>query len=486
MRSKPLFLFLALSVLFSDSSWAENAAPAVQPKPGAETNSAADAEAAAKLKALNKPAEKKKEDTTGKKWQAPVPSLAENSDTWQKLIPALRENGMPYGAMAATRSMLNFFADLQSKELAYKTIIELVDLGYPTSVRAMFIPGDIEPNASTDFGRNYFFYKGLSDLDKKMDHWAASQFEKIDKDNFPKYVFFQAVQAYNAGKLDDAIGLLKRALSLTSGAGNLSLARKEARTLARIYYEKEEFEKSMEIYSTFLLKLNPITPSDWLEAAWNLYRMKLYPEALGYTYNFESQSAGPTPILEKYILRALIYREYCLVKNVGLLSKSFETQFGKVLDGIKLGEPLTAHPSIVKIDHPETIEYRQAIRTMEELQLEQKHVSDLPKDLRPLADYLYTAELKMLAHRKQILENDALQALAKHLVILGESLKYLRFDVVREKFNPENVFTSEKPPEVLVDNTDDETFRIHWRQYGDFWRDERMIYRGNLKSQCDN
>lgn len=429
-------------------------------------------------------AKEKKEE--GKKWQAPVPSIAENSETWQKLLPALRENDMPFGAMAATRNMLNFFSDLQTKELAYQTVIQLVDLGYPSSVRPMFIPGDIEPNAGEDFGRNYFFYKGLADLDKKMDHWAQSQFEKIDKDNFPKYIFFQAIQAYNGGKLDDAIVLLKKALSLTSGEGNLSLARKEARTLARIYYEKEEFEKSMDIYSTFLLQLNPITPSDWLEAAWNLYRMKKYPEALGYTYNFESQAAGPTPILEKYILRALIYREYCMVKNVALLSKNFDSQFGKVLDGIKLGEPLTPNPSIVKIDHPETLEYRQTIRTMEEMELEQKHVSSLPKDLRPLAEYLYAAELKMLAHRKQILENEALQILAKHLVILDESLKYLKFDVIREKFNPESVFSNEKPPETLVDNTDDVSFRIHWRSWGDFWRDERMLYRGILQNRCDN
>src|ERR1035437_8888087 len=41
----------------------------------------------------------------GGKWQAPIPTVAENSDDWKALIPALIEHGMPYGALAAARSM---------------------------------------------------------------------------------------------------------------------------------------------------------------------------------------------------------------------------------------------------------------------------------------------------------------------------------------------------------------------------------------------
>jgi tetratricopeptide (TPR) repeat protein len=421
------------------------------------------------------------------KWQATIPKVAENSDQWRQLIPALMDNGMPYGALAAARNMLNFFSDLPSKELAYQTIIRMIDLGYPASVRPYFIPGDIEPAANSDFGKNYFFYKALADMDKKMNRWAQSQFDKVDKDFFPKYIFYQAVQSYNAGNLDDAIGLIRKALMLTNGKDSFNLAKKEARTLARIYYEKENFEKSLEIYETFLLKTNPVVPTDWLEAAWNQYRLKHYPEALGYTYNFESLSAGPTVQLEQYILRALIYREYCQVKNIQMLSQGFEKQFGKVLDGIKLGEPLTPVPNIVKIEIPDTLEYRVSILSAENLAAEKNKIATLKKSLRPLADYLYSSELEMLKRRKQSLESDALQAIAKHLIILNESLRFLRFDVIREKYNPDTVFADEKPPEtLLVDATDEDTFRLHWRQWGDYWRDERLLFRGNIKNKCQN
>lgn len=422
----------------------------------------------------------------GAKWQAPIPTVAENSDDWKALVPALIEHGMPYGALAAVRSMLNFFADLPSKELAYKTIVQLIDSGYPFPTRPFFIPGDIEPAASSDFGKNYFFYKALADLDKKMNRWALAQFEKVDKENFPKYIFYQALQAYGAGQMPEAIALVKKSLSLTGGSGSFSFAHKQARTLARFYYEHEDFDKALDIYQNFLLQLNPVLPGDWLEAAWCLYRLKRYPEALGLTYNLSSQSSGPTVNLEQYILRALIYREYCSVKSVGQLGQNFEKDFGKILDSIKLGEPLSPFPNLIRIEHPETSEYRQAVLSIAELESEQLSIPTLAKKMRPLAEYLYSSELKMLAGRKKSLENEALQILAKHLVILGESLRFLKFDVIREKFNPDTVFSDEKsPPTVLIDSSDEKSFRLHWRQGGDYWRDERFLYRGNLKNQCE-
>ena len=99
---------------------------------------------------------------------------------------------------------------------------------------------------------------------------------------------------------------------------------------------------------------------------------------------------------------------------------------------------------MVKIEHPETYEYRQSIRSIEELEIEQKHINLLPEKLRPLAEYLYSSEIKMLARRKVSLENEALQVLAKHLVILSESLKFLKFEVIREKYNPDNVSSPKK------------------------------------------
>ncbi len=439
------------------------------------------APAAAVKSADKKPADK---ENTIKKWEAPVPKVAASVDDWKKLIPALIDQKMYYGALAGARNMLNLFQDLGAKELAYQTIVQLVDLGYPFSTRPLFVPGDIEPPLQTKFGRDYVFYKGLADMDKKMHRWADDQFEKLDKATFTKYIFYQAIQQYGEGKLDEAIETLKKALAQTNGPESLSLARKEARTLARIYYEKQKYEESLDIYQNFLLRLNPVTPGDWLEAAWNLYGLKRYPEALGLLYNLTSDAEGPTTLLEQHVLRALIYREYCSVENVEKLSESFNQKFGKIIDAIKLGEPLTPDPMVVQIEHPETAEYRYASLSIDRLQAESTNVSALPRAVQALAKWLYSTDIEMLKVKRKSLENDAMQVLAKHLVILSESLRFLRFDVIREKYNPEAVFAEVKKPDLLVDSTDEVSFRLHWRQWGDFWRDERFKYRGLLEDRC--
>ena len=421
------------------------------------------------------------------KWQGQIPQGAEKPEDWNRLLPELIRNDMPYGAMASARNMLNFFADLPSKELAYQAIIKFVDLGYPFSTRADFIPGDLDPAGHDNFAQSYLLYKGLVNHDKKMEKWAEYYFNKVDKENFPKYLFFKATEAYAKRQPYEAIVLLKRALTATSGPDSFSFAKKVARTLARIHYELGQFDKSLEIYQTFLMKVEPITPADWVEASWNLYQLKRFPEALGLLYNLESKSSGASLQLEKYVLRGLIYREFCSVSATDQLIKSFNKEFGATINGIKLGEPLAAFPQLIKIDLPEAAEYRQFTLTLTQLENEFKKINDLPSKVRSLANYVYVSEMNMLKRGRQYYEDPAFAALARHLVILGESLRFLKFDVAREKFNPDRIF-SEPPPVVplkLVDSADEMNFRLHWLQWGDYWRDERILYQGLMKKKCD-
>jgi tetratricopeptide (TPR) repeat protein len=420
------------------------------------------------------------------KWQGTVPKMAANSDDWRLLLPELLKNKMSFGALAASRNMLNFFSDLETKEMAFRSIIQVIDWGFPYSTRAEFVPGDLDPSGLDDFSQSYLLYKGIVNLDKKMQKWADYYFTKIDKENFNKYVFYLANTAYRSGNRTDAIKQLQKTLTLTTRPEDLSLAKKASRTLARLYYETEEFEKSLEIYQTFLLKLNPLEPADWLEAAWNLYQLKRFPEALGMLYNLESRSVGETVRLEKFVLRALIYREFCSEEATDELIKSFTKDFGPLIDGIKLGEPLNRFPTLQNIDHPETQEFRHYIKAIRELESELKNVRTLPKPLRELAQYVYKTEIAVLKRKQKLYQERAQEIIARHLVILGESLRFLKFDVAREKYNPDRVF-AEKPVDapLLIENLDEHRFRLHWIQWGDYWRDERQLYKGILINKCE-
>lgn len=417
-------------------------------------------------------------------WQGKPPAEADKPEIWAKLVPELMDRGLYFGALAASRAMLNFFADLTTKELAYKTITKLTDLGYPFSTRNLFIPGDLDQSGPDAFAQSYLLYKGIVNLDKSMPKWAEYYFTRLDP-RAPKYLFFRATQAYAAKKLDEATGLLKQGLAATNGPESVNLAKKQARTLARIYYEQGEYAKSLEIYQSFLLKTDPLVPTDWLESAWSLYQLKRHDEALGALYNLEAKSTGEPVPLEKFLLRGLIYREYCAIAATKKLVDTFQAQFGATIDGIKMGEPLAKFGQLRKIAHPDAERYRQYGVTLARLGDEAGRVKRLPAKLRGLADYVYRSETEMLRRGRQYHEDRALEALAKHLVILGESLRFLQFDVTREKFSPDRVFAEVTAPPPKLIETDDTNYRLHWVQWGDYWRDERALYRGLVKTKCD-
>lgn len=421
----------------------------------------------------------------GKKWTGSVIKEYDNSEMWVNLVSKLKEKHMYYGAEAGSERILEYFNELKSKEFAFQNIVDLIDFGYPFNLRPVFMAGDLETAGKENFSQSYNLYKASVDLEKNMPKWANNYFAKVDKETFPKYLFYQALKEFNQKKLDDSLGHLEKALAgLTDSPSHLSLSKKMARTMARIYYEQTKYKESLDIYQNYLLKLNPVDQGDWVEAAWALYRLGQYDTALGYLYNMEVKDQTQDIYLEKFIIRALIYREKCATTYTANLSKDFERQFGPTIEKIKMGEPLKALPLLKRLIDRGS-EYRRALKTIDELQAEMAQVSKLPGDMQKVANYLYDTEIKNITKNRDFAEDAALTDAARRLVVMGESLRFLQFDVIREQFNPDKVFAPPAPPsENLIETLPDNRFLLHWIQWGDFWRDERMSYRGQLKNWC--
>jgi len=423
-----------------------------------------------------------------KKWTGVVVKEFDNSQLWIDLVTQLRDAKMSYGAVVGSERILDYFTDLKSKEFAYQSIVDLIDFGYPFNLRSVFMAGDLELTGKENFNQSYNLYKATVDLEKNMPKWANNYFSRVDMANFPKYLFYQAINEFNAKKLDESLVHLDKALTGLQDPSQLSLSKKVARTMARIYYEQTHYKEAFDIYQNYLLQLNPVEPLDWLEAAWSLYRLGRFEEALGYLYNLEIAESDVYPghdlNLEKYIIRALIYREKCATSYTSSLSDAFEKEFGPTIESIKLGAPLKSLPILNKIIDRNS-DYRRAVKTISELQAENARVAKLPEKVRVVAEYLYSTAIKNLERTKAFAEDAALTDAARRLVVMGESLRFLQFDVVREQYNPDKVFAPPPPPiENLIENLPDNRFLLHWLQWGDYWRDEKTNYHGLLKNWC--
>jgi len=423
------------------------------------------------------------------KWVGEVPSIASSPEKWQNLVDHLYDEGFYYGAMAASFRMLLFFEDLKTKEKAFQYLVRMIDIGYPHSLLDSFFYGNLDITDKDHFSQSYNFYKGIVNKVKSMKKWSDDYFQRIDKDNFRKYQFYQAIALYRKGQLVESLGVLDEILKGELSDKDFTFAKKVVRTKARIHFERKEYDKSLSFYDDFLLKVNPLTPSDFVERAWNLFYLKRYDELTGTLYNLESYTARNYPSFEKYILRASVYLENCAIQNIGLLQRSFKKEFNRSINGIINGKSLgklRKLKELAKNTHPE---YKKSQNALERVFKEYRKIKTLPSKFRGLANYLYRSEIRMLQNYSKFYKEKALNKAAQELTMLYESIKFLGYSTAREKYNPLTVFLpKEEKKKSLIEVLDYESqgFIFTWRQLGNFWRDERLKYFGEVVNKCDS
>jgi tetratricopeptide (TPR) repeat protein len=445
-----------------------------------------------------KPGEAAKNDEAAKNneaaavWKGKLPQNFTDLKMWVDLTAKLLEENLFHGAVAVAQQLDLFFVEVNAKEAAYGTFVKAIDKGYPFSIEEFFKTSFFEPDPKSYLGRNYYFYKGKLNIKQKRENWSEYYLSFIKANNFPKFLFFQALKAYEKGDLKEALDLIDQILKKEPLKDQVAFFVKVARTKARILYEQEKYTQSLDIYENFLLKMDPVIATDWIEASWNLYFLKEYERALGILYNVETDTAKQFPNLEKYILRATVYKALCAKNEMANLSQSFETEFGPALEKIKLGQELKSIEALVKIHPKENDEFLKYYVGLNELRREEAQVAlVVPANLRPLADQVYKsheAYLRRMAYTKML---PYLDKAAEQLIILGESLKFLKFDVDRSLYNPDVVFLQEQFAAAVADPLVDakaplKGYEVRWQQQGDMWRDEKLAYRARLANQCAN
>ncbi|MDH4467107.1 MAG: hypothetical protein QE271_03545 [Bacteriovoracaceae bacterium] len=422
------------------------------------------------------------------KWQGEIPGLAKDINKWKEFLGELEEKKFSYGMMAASVRVILFFDDVSSQGFGYENLIKVIDLGYPNSLLHMFILGNVQTESRDEVSQTYNFYKAVVNKIKKMDKWSTDYFDKIDKENLNKYLFYQAILLYSDKKFRDAQVILEKILRSPLRPKDFAFAKKVARTLARMHFEEQNYEKSLMWYDDFLLKVNPITPTDWLEKAWNLYYLKRNDLAIGTLYNMNSKAAKDFKTFEKYIIRALIYLNNCAINHVGELVKNFEAEFKNSIVGIVRGKQLYKLSEIEEVARFSNPQYKESLEQLEHLKKEFSRKSEISSDHIGLFNYLYRSEMTMLEQFTKFYKEVAYQKAAEDLTMLNESLKFLQYGTAREKYNPAVVFMPrEKIEEDLVRQIDmaDRGFLFNWLQQGQFWRDERNKYVGKMEDQCD-
>lgn len=423
------------------------------------------------------------------KWKSEIPQVASDPQKWIQLIQELEKYKRPYAMLSAGMRMLLLFPDVASQKFAYETIIKGIDLGYPNSLMHLFIIGNLELDGTDELSQNYNFYKAVVNKMRGMDKWAKDYFEKLDAEKYNKYLLYQALGLYGEKKYKESLEVLDKILKSSLTPKDFSFVKKVVRQIARIHFEMQNYEKSLLYYNDFLLRTNPINPTDWIEKAWNLYYLKRYEDALGTLYNMESEAAKQYNNFERYIIRASTYLNLCATDNVKKLVENFEEEYKSSIDGINNGKELSKLKEIETIARFSDPRYKEMLDSLNHITQEREGIEDdISSELLGVANYLFDTEIKVLRQLSLFYRENAINKAAHDLTMLNESLKFLQFGTEREKYNPAVVFRPrDDSEEILIDQIDmaDRGFVFHWMQQGQFWRDERNKYKGNIKNQCD-
>ncbi len=180
------------------------------------------------------------------------------------------------------------------------------------------------------------FYKGLADLRDGQIEWAERSFSSIPDDDplKPKAIYAVGVQRLRGNQMTDAVKRFRMALSHPLADRQ---TRNDARlALARVLYEKERYAAADKLYGQVEVpELTTAEASLYLEKAWTSYWQRDYRRTMGILYALEAPSSPPYFAPERFLLRALVYKNLCHYIPAKREIRRFRFRYDRPLENIR-------------------------------------------------------------------------------------------------------------------------------------------------------
>lgn len=184
---------------------------------------------------------------------------------------------------------------------------------------------------------DYVYYtKGLFDLRAGRVSWAERLFRKIPEDSkyHPKALYALGVQRLRKNRMTDAVKSFRMVLDHPQADRDLRNLSRLA--LARVLYENERYKAARKIYGQVEVpELSVAEASLYLEKAWTSYWLRDYRKTMGILYALEAPSYREYFAPEKYLLRALVYKNLCHYIPAKREIRRFRFRFDETLENIR-------------------------------------------------------------------------------------------------------------------------------------------------------
>ncbi|WP_163996240.1 hypothetical protein [Pyxidicoccus caerfyrddinensis] len=331
------------------------------------------------------------------------------------------------------------------------------------------------------------YQQGLVDLRVGNERWANTHFAKLSETSAEasraKFALLvtrlKSVKEPSEELITDFLGLSKDE-KLTREARN-----EAALAVARLRYERKDYTGALEAYNLVKLpELDPGRASLYLEEAWTRYKLGELRASMGILTTLDAPVFRDEFLPDKYLLRALIYRDLCHYLPAKRAAKELTRRFADSLEAVRSREDLTQDARLRRAAdaHGGT---QRAARFMELLDSESER---LGRYAGSFGDQLFAHLVKMYAlsraeavrvHDARLAE--AVRQEADTLLRAAEQVRLMEYEVGLKLYERVKKGAKVVPPE---DEQELSPAQVAFRFSGEYWNDELKSYRVRIESRC--
>jgi hypothetical protein len=340
------------------------------------------------------------------------------------------------------------------------------------------------PDSVSDYAN---YQQGIVDLRVGNERWAKTHFVKLEEEGVEasraKFALLVS-RLKNAKQVDDQV--IDDFLELSKDQKLTLEARNEARlAVARLRYEKKDYEGALKAYDMVQLpSLDPGRATLYLEEAWTRYNLGQLRATIGLLTTLDAPSFRDEFLPDKYILRALVYRDLCQYLPAKRAAKELTRRFSDSLEAIRERDDLTQDFRLRRAanSHGST---KRAARFLESLNLETEQLNRhaggfgdrLYKHLQKVYDLAHAEAERIYQQRLQ----DAVREEADKLLRADEQVRLMEYEVGLKLYERVKRGAKLAQPEKQAQLT---SAQIAFKFTGEYWNDELRSYRVSIPSRC--
>ena len=342
------------------------------------------------------------------------------------------------------------------------------------------------PDSVSDYAN---YEQGLVDLRVGNERWANTHFTKLDEGSVEasraKFALLVTRLRKLAGK-DVPDEMVDDFLALSNDDKLTQEARNEARlAVGRLRYERKDFEGALKAYDMVQLpSLDPGRATLYLEEAWTRYNLGQLRAAMGLLTTLDAPSFREEFLPDKYILRALVYRDLCHYLPAKRAAKELTRRYAESLESIRERDDLTVDNRLraAASSHGSTkraARFRDSLNL--EIELKARYAGGFGERLfsqtTKLYDLAYAEAERVYRQRLQ----EAVREEADKLLRAAEQVRLMEYEVGLKLYERIKRGAKLVQPEKQAPLAEgQEAFRFD----GEYWNDELRSYRVSIPSRC--